>query len=174
MLTYPTDASFVTPQDLVRAAELLAQQLLGLPEEQKGAELRAIKAESPVLHAMVEQKLTTVNATRCTCERGRATGYLECTCAPLIGLLSPIRFDLLFPPRPRTEDVMEKRGIVDESTPTDRPVDERCGEKTAADAREDHPATRLSEAIAAELRAKTAACMRAAIAEACGKGDERS
>ena len=41
-----------------------------------------------------------------------------------------------------------------------RPVDERSGEKTAADAREDHPATRLAEIVAAELRAKTAACMR--------------
>ena len=98
----------------------------------------------------------------------------RCTCKAMVASFSRDNLRLLFMSPPRTEDVMEKRGIVDESTPTDRPVDERCGEKTAADAREDHPATRLSEAIAAELRAKTAACMRAAIAEACGKGDERS
>lgn len=56
----PTDATFVTPQDLTQTAERIARQLLDLTEAQKDSELRAIKTKNPILHAMVAQKLGSV------------------------------------------------------------------------------------------------------------------
>ncbi len=51
--------------------------------------------------------------------------------------------------------MMEKRGIIDENTPQ-APKAMPAGTKQAADAREDHPATRASDAVkAAALKPKT-------------------
>lgn len=47
----------VTPQDLLEQAEMLAQELLGLPESQKDSELRMLKNKNEVLHALVTAKI---------------------------------------------------------------------------------------------------------------------
>lgn len=47
----------VTPNDLQSAAEMLADELLGLPEIQKNQQLRELKKFNPALHSMVLSKL---------------------------------------------------------------------------------------------------------------------
>jgi len=47
----------VQPQDMLAAAETLAQQLLGLPEGQKDSELRLLKTKNEVMHSLVVAKL---------------------------------------------------------------------------------------------------------------------
>lgn len=46
-----------TPDEMMEAADSLAQQLLGKPDSIKDSELRALKAKNPVLHALVKEKL---------------------------------------------------------------------------------------------------------------------
>ena len=46
-----------TPQDLQSAAEMLAQELLGLPEGTKDSQLRELKNSNPTLHAIVKEKM---------------------------------------------------------------------------------------------------------------------
>ena len=46
-----------TPQDMLAQAEMLAQELLGLPESQKDSELRQLKKKNEVLHALVREKM---------------------------------------------------------------------------------------------------------------------
>ena len=49
--------SMTTPQDLQSAAEMLAQELLGLPEGIKDSQLRELKQYNPTLHAIVKEKM---------------------------------------------------------------------------------------------------------------------
>jgi hypothetical protein len=49
--------AMTTPQDLQSAAEMLAQELLGLPEGQKDSQLRELKQANPTLHAIVREKM---------------------------------------------------------------------------------------------------------------------
>ncbi len=46
-----------TPNDLQSAAEMLAQELLGLPEGVKDSQLRELKQHNPTLHAIVREKM---------------------------------------------------------------------------------------------------------------------
>jgi hypothetical protein len=46
-----------TPQELQSAAEMLAQELLGLPEGIKDSQLRELKQYNPTLHAIVKEKM---------------------------------------------------------------------------------------------------------------------
>jgi hypothetical protein len=47
----------VTPNDLQSAAEMIAQELLGLPEGTKDSQLRELKKHNPTLHAIVKEKM---------------------------------------------------------------------------------------------------------------------
>lgn len=49
--------AMVTPEDLQSAAEMLAQELLGLPEGVKDSQLRELKKHNPTLHALVKEKM---------------------------------------------------------------------------------------------------------------------
>ena len=49
--------AMTTPQDLQSAGEMLAQELLGLPEGQKDSQLRELKQANPTLHAIVREKM---------------------------------------------------------------------------------------------------------------------
>jgi hypothetical protein len=51
-----------TPEEMMAAAESLAQQLLGLPESQKDSELRALKDKNPTLHALVRASLDQIRS----------------------------------------------------------------------------------------------------------------
>jgi len=46
-----------TPQDMLAQAEMLAQELLGLPESQKDSELRQLKQKNQVLHSLVKAQM---------------------------------------------------------------------------------------------------------------------
>ena len=50
----------VTPNDLQAAAEMLAQQLLGLPEGIKDSQLRELKTANPTLHSIVKEKMNDI------------------------------------------------------------------------------------------------------------------
>lgn len=50
----------VQPQELMQAADTMAQGLLGLPETQKLQELRQLKQKNSVLHAIVRQRLDAI------------------------------------------------------------------------------------------------------------------
>lgn len=52
--------AMVTPEDLQSAAEMLAQELLGLPEGVKDSQLRELKKHNPTLHALVKEKMDEV------------------------------------------------------------------------------------------------------------------
>jgi hypothetical protein len=49
--------AMTTPNDLQSAAEMLAQELLGLPEGVKDSQLRELKQHNPTLHAIVREKM---------------------------------------------------------------------------------------------------------------------
>lgn len=49
--------AMVTPNDLQQAAEMLATELLGLPEGVKDSQLRELKASNPTLHSIVKEKM---------------------------------------------------------------------------------------------------------------------
>ena len=49
--------AMTTPNDLQNAAEMLAQELLALPEGIKDSELRTLKQHNPTLHAIVREKM---------------------------------------------------------------------------------------------------------------------
>ena len=51
------DNAMVTPNDLQSAADMLAQELLGLPEGVKDSQLRELKQANPTLHAIVKEKM---------------------------------------------------------------------------------------------------------------------
>ena len=46
-----------TPEDMMAAAQQIAQELLGMPEGQKDSELRKLKQANPVLHSLVRSNL---------------------------------------------------------------------------------------------------------------------
>jgi len=46
-----------TPEDMMAAAETIAQQMLGLPEGVKDSELRKLKQKNEVLHSLVRSKM---------------------------------------------------------------------------------------------------------------------
>jgi len=46
-----------TPEDMMGAAQNIAQELLGMPEGQKDSELRKLKVANPVLHSLVRSNL---------------------------------------------------------------------------------------------------------------------
>ena len=47
----------VTPADLQQAAEMLANELLGLPESIKDSQLRELKKSNETLHSLVRAKM---------------------------------------------------------------------------------------------------------------------
>ena len=47
-----------TPQDMMAAADSIAQQLLGIPEGVKDSELRKLKQANPTMHALVKERMT--------------------------------------------------------------------------------------------------------------------
>jgi hypothetical protein len=49
--------AMITPSDIESAAEMLSQELLGLPEGIKDSQLRELKLANPVLHSMVKEKM---------------------------------------------------------------------------------------------------------------------
>jgi hypothetical protein len=51
-----------TPEDLMAAAETLAQQLLGMPEGVKDSELRKLKQKNEVLHSLVRSKMDKIRS----------------------------------------------------------------------------------------------------------------
>ena len=50
----------VTPQELSDDADVLAAMLLRLPELEKDSELRRLKADNELMHAMVMAKLGSI------------------------------------------------------------------------------------------------------------------
>lgn len=56
------DNAMVTPSDLQAAADMLAQELLGLPESQRISELRKLKQANPTLHSIVKEKLSDIRS----------------------------------------------------------------------------------------------------------------
>jgi hypothetical protein len=50
----------VNPQDMVQAADNLAQQLLGLPEGVKDSQLRLLKQKNEIVHSLVRSRMDTL------------------------------------------------------------------------------------------------------------------
>lgn len=50
----------ITPQELMAKAQMIAEQLMGLPETQKDSALIQLKRSDPSLHAAVKQSLTNI------------------------------------------------------------------------------------------------------------------
>lgn len=47
----------ITPQDMMQAADMLANGLMGMPEGQKDSELRMLKQKNEVMHSLVRAKI---------------------------------------------------------------------------------------------------------------------
>ena len=54
--------SQVSPDEMVSAADTLAQELMGLPDQQKNSELRALKQKNIAMHSLVTQRIEQIRS----------------------------------------------------------------------------------------------------------------
>jgi hypothetical protein len=66
-----------TPQDMMQVADSIAQQLMGLPESVKDAELRKLKTSNEVLHALVKARMDQMRQQTKQQAGNQAVGQME-------------------------------------------------------------------------------------------------